>query len=49
LIYYSAQILFFGAELTQVYTNKYGSRIKPAKNAEPVTDEARAQEGRSAA
>ena len=48
-IYYSAQILFFGAELTQVYTNRYGSRIKPSKDAEPVTDEARAQEGLSAA
>jgi len=27
-IYYSAQILFFGAEFTQVYANKYGSKIK---------------------
>ncbi len=26
-IYYSAQIFFFGAELTQVYANRYGSRI----------------------
>src|SRR5687767_5184596 len=26
-IYYSAQILFFGAEFTQVYANKYGSKI----------------------
>ena len=25
-VYYSAQILFFGAEFTQVYANKYGSR-----------------------
>lgn len=48
-IYYSAQILFFGAELTQVYTNKYGSRIRPAKDAEPVTNESRAQEGLPAA
>ena len=32
-IYYSAQILFFGAELTQVYANRYGSRIRPAENA----------------
>lgn len=48
-IYYSAQILFFGAELTQVYTNKYGSRIRPAKDAEPVTSESRAQEGLPAA
>ncbi len=27
-IYYSAQILFFGAEVTHVYTNKYGSRAE---------------------
>lgn len=26
-IYYSAQILFFGAEFTQVYANQFGSRI----------------------
>jgi membrane protein len=26
-IYYSAQILFFGAEFTQVYANRYGSRL----------------------
>ena len=26
-IYYSAQILFFGAEFTQVYANQYGSNI----------------------
>lgn len=28
-IYYSAQILFFGAEFTQVYANKYGSKVSP--------------------
>lgn len=28
-IYYSAQILFFGAEFTQVYANKYGPKILP--------------------
>lgn len=48
-IYYSAQILFFGAELTQVYTNKYGSRIKPDKDAVRVSKESRADEGLSAA
>ena len=42
---YSAQILFFGAEFTQVYANKYGSRIVPTKNAIPVTEEATAQQG----
>lgn len=45
-IYYSAQILFFGAEFTQVYANKYGSNIVPASNAEPVTAQMRAQQGR---
>lgn len=46
-VFYSAQILFFGAELTQVYANRYGSRIEPAENAVPITEEARAQQGRS--
>jgi membrane protein len=45
-VYYSAQILFFGAELTQVYANNFGSRIAPAEDARPVTEEARAQQGR---
>ncbi len=44
-VYYSAQILFFGAELTQVWANRYGRRVVPSPNAEPVTDEARAQQG----
>ncbi|MGP1387752.1 MAG: YihY/virulence factor BrkB family protein [Thainema sp.] len=28
-VYYSAQILFFGAEFTQVYARRYGSQIEP--------------------
>jgi membrane protein len=44
-IYYSAQILFLGAEFTQVYANRYGSRVRPAADAIPITDEARAQQG----
>jgi membrane protein len=44
-IYYSAQILFFGAEFTQVYARAYGSRIEPAENAIALTEEARAQHG----
>lgn len=32
-VYYSAQILFFGAEFTQVYANRYGDRIVPDENA----------------
>jgi membrane protein len=46
-IYYSAQILFFGAELTQVYTNKYGSKIRPSKDAVQVTRNTRAEQGLS--
>jgi membrane protein len=33
-IYYSAQILFLGAEFTQVYANNYGSRVVPAEGVE---------------
>jgi membrane protein len=44
-VYYSAQILFFGAEFTQVYARKYGSRIVPDEDAVPVTEEMRAQQG----
>jgi membrane protein len=32
-VYYSAQILLFGAEFTQVYANQVGARIVPSKNA----------------
>jgi membrane protein len=28
-VYYSAQILLFGAEFTQVYTNQFGARVVP--------------------
>lgn len=42
---YSAQILFFGAEFTQVYANKYGSKIVPTENAVALTDKARVQQG----
>jgi hypothetical protein len=44
-IYYSAQILFLGAEFTQVYARRYGSRLQPAEGAERMTEEARAQQG----
>ena len=43
--YYSAQIFLFGAELTQAYANRFGSRIVPEEDAEPVTPEARAEQG----
>ena len=44
-VYYSAQILLFGAEFTQVYAREYGTRIVPDKSAVPVTEEARAKQG----
>jgi membrane protein len=44
-VYYSALILFFGAEFTKVYAARFGSRIVPAADAVPVTEEARAQQG----
>lgn len=33
-IYYSAQIILFGAEFTQVYTRIYGSKIRPSKHSQ---------------
>ena len=44
-VFYSAQILFFGAEFTQVYARRYGSQIVPDDHAEPVSEEARAKQG----
>ena len=32
-VYYSAQILLFGAEFTQVYANEFGSHIEPEEHA----------------
>jgi membrane protein len=35
-IFYSAQILLFGAEFTKVYANAYGSHVEPEKHAVKV-------------
>jgi membrane protein len=35
-VYYSSQILFLGAEFTQVYANRYGARLEPKPNAQWV-------------
>jgi membrane protein len=43
-VYYSAQILLFGAEFTKVWTKRRGSRFKVQKT-KPVTAEARAEQG----
>jgi membrane protein len=40
-VYYSAQILLFGAEFTQVYANRFGERIVPAPGAQ-VADPSKA-------
>ena len=37
-IYYSAQILLFGAEFTQVYAHRFGSEIRPDSHAKPAPD-----------
>jgi membrane protein len=44
-VYYSAQILFLGAEFTQVYANRYGSGLAPDRGAVPVADSKREQQG----
>lgn len=46
-IYYSSQILLYGAEFTKVYALKLGSRYQPSPHAEPLTEEARADQGMS--
>jgi len=44
-VYYSAQILFIGAEFTQVYASKFGSNIVPDKHAMQLTEADRAKQG----
>ncbi len=46
-IYYSAQILFFGAEFTKAYAKHFGSKISPKEDAVSVTADARAEQGLS--
>jgi membrane protein len=35
-VYYSSQIVYFGAEFTQVYANRYGTPIEPTANAKLI-------------
>ena len=44
-VYYSAQILLFGAEFTKVWTKRRGSGFQVEKTAKAVTAEARAEQG----
>ena len=43
-VYYSSQILLFGAEFTRVYARRF-ERVPPAENAQPVTQRERARQG----
>jgi len=36
-IYYSAQIVFFGAEVTQVYAKRRGHVVRPSRHAQPLS------------
>ncbi len=44
-VYYSAQILLFGAELTEVYSRRLGSQIVPDKHAMFIPEERRRKRG----
>lgn len=44
-VYYSVQILFLGAEFTQVYATEYGSGLRPERGAVVLTEEAKAKQG----
>lgn len=35
-VYYSSMIVFFGAQLTQVYANRYGSHVRESRDARPL-------------
>ncbi len=55
-VYYSAQIVFFGAEFTQVYARQYGGGIQPAEGAmhvvektEPAPEESESTHGNGGA
>jgi membrane protein len=39
-VFFSSQIVFFGAEFTQVYANRFGSRVAPSGNAVAVSKQA---------
>jgi membrane protein len=44
-VFYSAHILFIGAEFTQVHTRAMGHSVEPARGAVCLTEEARAEQG----
>ena len=44
-VYYSAQIVFFGAEFTKVYSRRLGAVVVPERSAVTLTAQARALQG----
>lgn len=44
-VYYSAQVLFLGAEFTQVYARRHGRHIEPDAHAVAITEDERARQG----
>jgi membrane protein len=44
-VYYSAQILFIGAEFTHVYANRFGSQVRPARGGISLTERDRIRQG----
>ena len=44
-VYYASCIMLFGAEFTQVYARESGHEIRPARGAEAVAPESRAEQG----
>jgi membrane protein len=44
-VYYSSQILFFGAEFTRVYARHYKHRFRPDRGAIFLTEEMRVKQG----
>lgn len=45
-LYYTGQIMYLGAEFTQIYAQEYGQGIQPKENAMWVTSEDRARAGK---
>jgi membrane protein len=42
-VYYAAEILFIGAEFTQVYARRHGAEIEPSDQAVPAREVQRAE------
>jgi membrane protein len=45
-VYYSTQIVLFGAELTQAWVTRHGRSVQPKPNAEPIVRNPQASTGR---